>query len=247
MSDRLQARHRLVPSRHLGRPVHLWSYGWWGQPVLAFPSASGMAHEWQAGGAIDALRPLIEAGRIKVYCPESNVSESWTADGHGPARLARYEAYERFVLHELVPLIHHEAGGPLPIVTAGASFGAYYAANMALKHPETFPWALCLSGRYDVEPLIDHWSDAVYFNAPYAYVPNLGGEALRRVRRHTHITLVVGLGPYENSCIPETLKMADLLAERGIPHERDVWGHDSAHQWPWWRRQIVHHLGRRFG
>ncbi len=27
--------------------------------------------------------------------------------------------------------------------------------------------------------------------------------------------------------------------------ELDVWGHDVAHDWPWWRTQLVHHL-RRF-
>jgi esterase/lipase superfamily enzyme len=23
-----------------------------------------------------------------------------------------------------------------------------------------------------------------------------------------------------------------------------VWGHDSAHDWPWWHRQLAHHLPR---
>jgi esterase/lipase superfamily enzyme len=23
-----------------------------------------------------------------------------------------------------------------------------------------------------------------------------------------------------------------------------VWGHDVAHDWPWWRRQLAHHLHR---
>ena len=247
MSDRLQARHRLVPSRHMGRRIHLWSYGWWGQPVIAFPTASGMAHEWQSAGAVDALAPLIESGRIKLYCPESNVSESWMADGPGSLRLANYERYERFVTDELIGFIREDCGSDLPIVLTGASFGAYYAANLALKHPTDFPWALCLSGRYDVEPMLGHWSESVYFNAPYAYVPNLRGEALRRVRHHTRLTLVVGLGPFENACIPETIKFSEILAERAIPHDRDVWGHDSAHQWPWWKRQLVHHLGRRYG
>lgn len=236
----------MIPSRHLGRRVHVWTYGWWGQPVIAFPTASGMAHEWQSGGAIDALRPLIEAGRIKLYCPESNVSESWMVDGHGGTRIARYEAYERFITEEFVPFVHRDCGSVLPIALAGASFGAYYAANLALKYPEAFPWALCLSGRYDVEPILGHFSESVYFNAPYAYVPNLHGEHLDRVRR-TRLTLVVGLGPFENSCIPETLRLSEILASKGIAHERDVWGHDAAHQWPWWRRQLVHHLTRRFG
>jgi esterase/lipase superfamily enzyme len=38
--------------------------------------------------------------------------------------------------------------------------------------------------------------------------------------------------------------MAGLLAERGISCDLDVWGHDSAHDWSWWQRQIAHHLPR---
>ena len=38
--------------------------------------------------------------------------------------------------------------------------------------------------------------------------------------------------------------MGGLLAEKGISHDLDVWGHDSAHDWPWWQKQIAHHLPR---
>ncbi len=37
---------------------------------------------------------------------------------------------------------------------------------------------------------------------------------------------------------------ADVLRAKGIRHELDVWGHDSAHDWPWWQRQLAHHLPR---
>lgn len=245
----LNARHQLLPSRALGRNVHLWTYGWWGEPVLVFPSASGMAHEWQAGGAIDALRPLIEGGRIKLYCPESNVSEAWT-EGEGAVawRLGRHQAYEHFITEELVPFIREDCRSPEHRLAAvGVSFGAFYAVNTTLKHPETFHWALGLSGRYHTRPFVEgHEGLDAYYNQPLAYVPNLSGAALERVRQNTRVTLVVGLGPWEGRCVDETLSMARALADRGIPLERDVWGHDAAHHWDWWRRQLVHHLGRRF-
>ena len=43
---------------------------------------------------------------------------------------------------------------------------------------------------------------------------------------------------------PSTLAFADVLREKGIPHQLDVWGYDSAHDWPWWQRQLAHHLPR---
>ena len=56
----------------------------------------------------------------------------------------------------------------------------------------------------------------------------------------THpVRLIAASGPGGN---PDVL--ARLLAEKGIPHELDVWGHDVSHDWPWWRKQIAHHLPR---
>ena len=59
--------------------------------------------------------------------------------------------------------------------------------------------------------------------------------------------LVAGQGPFEvhpTQSLPGAQRMAGILAERGIPHELDIWGHDSAHDWPWWRKQLAHHLPR---
>jgi len=250
----MYSRHERIGSPELGRDVHLWRFGHWGEPVLVFPSAAGFAHEWQRQGMVDALKPLIDAGRIKLYCPESNVAESWTRkQGHPSERHARHQAYESFVVETLVPYIRHDlnptaqAGRPpARIAVTGCSLGALYAVNFALKHPETFHWALAMSGRYEVRGFLDGYDDhRVYFDNPLAYVPNLHGAALERTRQ-TSVTLVCGRGKWEEGCIEETVALASAMRARGIPHECDLWGHDVAHDWAWWRRQAMHHLGRRF-
>ena len=48
----MRGKHELIPSRAMGRRMHVWCYGHYGAPVLAFPSASGMAHEWDANGMV---------------------------------------------------------------------------------------------------------------------------------------------------------------------------------------------------
>ena len=59
-----------------------------------------------------------------------------------------------------------------------------------------------MSGRYKMTHFTDGFSNAdVYFSNPLAYVANLGGEPLERIRRSTHVTLVSGQGPYEEGCI----------------------------------------------
>jgi esterase/lipase superfamily enzyme len=199
---------------------------------------------------LDALAPLVDAGRLKLYCPESNVAEAWTRRDHDAAwRIQRHVAYERFVLDTLVPRIRADCRSPaLPLAVAGCSLGAFYAANLALKHPATFRWALCMSGRYAMTHFTDGFSNGdVYFNNPIAYVGSLEGEPLEQIRRHTHVVLTCGQGMWEEGCIDETRSLAGLLAAKQIPHELDLWGHDVAHDWSWWRRQASHHLGRRFG
>jgi esterase/lipase superfamily enzyme len=125
--------------------------------------------------------------------------------------------------------------------------GALYSALFALKHPETFRGAVCLSGRYRASKF--GWgrsNSTLYFNDPLAFVPNLEGEALQRVRRNTHLTLVVGRGAHEDGCIPETVEMGKWLARKGIPSRLEVWGEDSRHDYDWWRRQAAFYLGQIF-
>jgi esterase/lipase superfamily enzyme len=228
----------------------MWQYGWWGAPVVALPTAGGMAHDWQHNGAIEALAPLLKAGRIKLYCPESNVAECWThAEGNDPHwRLARHQAYDDFLVDELVPFIRRDCQQPSArIAVAGPSIGGWYAVNAALRHPEIFHWALSLSGRFAMESFLEGWwSDKLYFHLPFAYVPNLSGGALERVARQTEFTLVVGQGAFEGACLPQTLRMAQVLRGKGIRCEADIWGKDVAHQWPWWQRQLLHHFSQRF-
>ncbi|HKQ63027.1 MAG TPA: alpha/beta hydrolase-fold protein [Candidatus Polarisedimenticolaceae bacterium] len=239
-----------VPSQAMGRRMYLWRYGHFGAPLLVFPTAAGFAHEWEAQGMVEALAPLIDAGKLKLYCTESNVAEAWTRHEHDPAwRLGRHLAFERYVLNELVPRIREDCRSErIRIAVAGSSLGALYSANAALKHPEVFHWALCMSGRYNAAAFFDGLaSPELYFSNPIAYVPGLAGPALERVRDNTHLVLVCGQGRWENGNVQETNQFADLLAARGISHQRDIWGHDVSHEWPWWRRQAAHHLQNAFG
>ncbi|MFO0651678.1 MAG: alpha/beta hydrolase-fold protein [Polyangiales bacterium] len=244
----MSARHLLLDSPALGRKVHLWCFGEVGRPLVVFPSNAGVAHEWQRSGMIDALGPLLAAGRLKVYCPETNVSKSFSGHGSLEARMAHHHAYERFVMETLVPFIRRDCHSPeISMAATGCSVGALYASLFVLKHPETFARALCLSGRYRTSRLLGGVSnDDVYFNDPLAFVPNLDGAALARVRRHAHLTVVVGRGAHEAGCIPETAEFGAWLRRKEIPHHAAFWGHDSRHDYDWWRRQAAHYLGQMF-
>jgi esterase/lipase superfamily enzyme len=219
-----------------------------GRPVLVFPSQEGRRYDWEERGMVDAVSGLIESGRVKLYCVDSWDSGTWH-DERLPLeeRARRHGGFESWLLEHVVPLIHRDCGGFQEIVTTGVSFGAYHAANLALRRADLFPLALCLSGVYDVS--VVGWGergDEVYFNNPADYVSGLGGDHLEWLRSQVSLLLVVGQGAWEDSTgsLEQTRRFAALLDEKGIRHELDVWGHDVPHDWPAWRAQISHHLPR---
>ena len=132
-------------------------------------------------------------------------------------------------------------------MVTGVSFGAYHAANFALRHAHVFPVAICQSGVYDVSVVAGGpRGDAVYFNNPGDYVHHLGGDHLDWLRGHVNLLLIAGQGMWEDTtgALESTRRFAALLGSKGIRHELDLWGHDSPHDWPAWRAQIAHHLPR---
>lgn len=222
-------------------------YGHWGRPVLVFPSERGSAWDFASNGMVSAVGSLLEAGRVKLYCVDSNDGGTWSAtDLPLEERARRHGSYEAWILERVVPLIHDETGGD--IVTVGCSLGAYHALNFALKHANHFPLALCFSGNYD--PASWHgWGergDATYFNNPIDYVPNLGGEHLDWLRERLSVLLVCGQGQWEDTTgsLASTRLMGEHLQAKGIRCEVDLWGYDVPHDWPSWRAQLAHHLPR---
>jgi esterase/lipase superfamily enzyme len=227
---------------------NLLAYGHWGRPVLAFPSEQGPCWQYEERSMVDAVGSLLESGRIKLYCVESWDAGIWQAhDAPLEERARRHGAYEAWIIDEVVPWIAGDAGGTSEILLTGVSFGAYHAANFALKRADVFPIAICQSGVYDVSTV--GWGergDAVYFNNPMDYVSHLNGDHLAWLRDRVSLLLVCGSGQWEDTtgALESTRRFSGLLAEKGLRHEIDVWGPEFPHDWPAWRAQLAHHLPR---
>jgi esterase/lipase superfamily enzyme len=234
----------------LDRPGTVIRYGSFGRPVLVFPSEQGRAWDYENNGMVGAVADLIDAGRVKLYCVDAFDHVSWSDRSVSlEERSRRHGAYEAWVTDHVVPAIGRDSPGASDIVTTGCSLGAYHALNLALKRADLFPVAICQSGNYD--PAQWHaWGergDAAYFSNPTSYVPNLHGDHLEWLRGRVFLLLTVGQGAWEThptGSLPSAHQMARLLQDKAIPHELDVWGHDVAHDWPWWQRQLAHHLPR---
>ena len=230
--------------------LHVIRWGHYGRPVLVFPSEAGSAVDFGNNGMVEAVADLVDSGRASLFCVDSMDHQSWS-DTFQPTeeRARRHGNYHEWLTRAVVPWIHEQVGGPQELVTTGVSLGAYHAVQFALTRADLAPVAIGLSGSYDPTSW-NGWGDlgdATYFANPTAYVPGLHGAHLDWLRSRVTIQLVVGQGPFEVSptrSLPSTIHLAGLLREKGIRHELDVWGSDSAHDWPWWRRQLAHQLPR---
>jgi esterase/lipase superfamily enzyme len=223
------------------------AYGHYGRPLVAFPSENGEVYDWEERGMVEAIAPLLDDGKVKLYCVPSFDRDSWTrGDLPLEERARRHGHYEWWLLTKLVPFVQADSHAH-ELLAAGASFGAYHAVNFCLKRADLFPLAIGMSGVYDVAVQGGgERGEAVYFNNPMDYVAHLHGDHLDWLRRQASVVLVCGQGQWEDTtgALDSTRRFGTLLADKGIPHEVDLWGHDVPHDWPSWRRQLAHHLPR---
>jgi esterase/lipase superfamily enzyme len=240
--------HVSLWSPAIGAAGDVIAYGHFGRPVLVFPAEGGRASDYENNGMVGAVAPLVEAGRIKLYCVDSFDAASWSAK-HLPLeeRARQHQRYEDWIINQVTAFIHEDCGGWQETLVTGCSLGAYHAANLALRRADLFPVAICLSGVYDLGP--SGWGergDSFYFHNPADYVANLHGDHLSWLRRRLFLLLVCGQGQWEDTtgALEGSRRFAGLLADKGLPHQLDLWGFDVPHDWPSWRAQIAYHLPR---
>jgi len=232
-------------SERVGQVVTLARWGWFGTPVLLFPTAGGDAEEIERFQMIDALGELIEAGHVKIYSVDSVAGAAWIGRQHDPRHCGWLQnQFDSMIRHEVVPAIRADCRAEhLGIVTAGASIGAFNAVATVCRHPDVFTAAIGMSGTYDLGHwLRGHASDEFYSSSPIHYLPGLGeGAHLHRLRER-RIVLPTGEGRWEDP--GESWRMAHVLGSRGVPNRVDPWGHDWHHDWITWRRMLPEYLAR---
>ena len=233
-------------SPSLGQPMPIVSYGHWGHPLLLFPTAAADFLENERFGLVGAVKPAIEAGRVRVFSINSINNQAWMDSNLPVPEQARRQAlYARYLEDEVVPYIRQACQTPdLRIATTGASFGAFHAANTLFRRPDLFDGVIAMSGFYDLGPdyLHGYGDDNAYFNNPASYLPNLDGEYLRLLQTACKIHILTGQGAYEAPDASRSLSR--LLSGKGIPHVLDLWGHDVDHDWPWWRKMLPYAIDK---
>lgn len=239
-------------SPSLNREMSLKIYGHWGQPFIVFPCSRGRYYDYENLGMVGEIASFIDSGRIKLYCVDSVDSESWYNHHLSPAqRNDRHEAYDSYVVTEVVPFIRDHCNSPeiLPM-TNGCSMGAYHAVNFYFKHPDLFIGVIACSGLYrlDRQEFGLSWQDlsAVYYNSPLHYLRGLSESWFFKEYRKGKIMISAGRGAWDEEALEDTEQLDDILREKNIPAWIDIWGHDVNHDWPWWYKQMRHFLGHLY-
>lgn len=234
-------------SPRTGREMPVACYGHFGQPLILFPTATADYLEYERFQLVEAMRPLLEAGVVKLYSVESPNRWAWMNPRVPPWEAVHAQnAYNGYVTEELVPFVRDDCRAPgIRIAASGASFGCYHAANQLFRRPDLFNALIGMSGGFDLKPWTRGYFDAdCYFNSPIDYVPGLSGEALKTLKKQCRIVMVTGRARDEN---PRSVRrFARVLRAKQIKYKADYWGKDVRHDWVWWRRMLPYWTARLF-
>ncbi len=229
-------------SERLEQPIGLARWGHYGAPVLVFPTAGGDAEEIERNGVVDACRPLIDSGRIKLYSCDSVAGRAMVAKAGSPEhRMWLFDQYHHAVRHEVVAAIRTDLGGDqAPIVAAGASIGAFNSLAVLCRFPDAFRAAVGMSGTYRIQRFLDgRSSEHLFFASPLDFLPGLEGQQLDLLRSRFAI-IASGQGAWED--IDSSWDAGTVLGGKGGPNRVDAWGEEWPHEWHTWRRMLPQYL-----
>lgn len=236
----MHREYHIDHSSALGRPMERLVFGHDGLPVIVFPTSCGRFFEFEDQGMVAALEGKINRGQIQLWCVDSVDSESWYAQGaEGSWRIARHLQYERYILDELLPHIRYRNWNRT-VAMAGCSFGGFHSMSMALRHPDKVQAALSMGGAFDISRFLrGFYSDDLYYTLPMDFLPGLNDHGtLERMRSNTY---VLATGQHDQ-CWNDNERLAAIMRTRNIPVRLDVWGDNTGHDWPWWRRMLQTYL-----
>ncbi len=233
----MEMRYYKEYSPALQRDMECKIYGHAGRPVLFIPCQDGRFYDFEDYHMTDTWAPWIESGQVQVIAIDTLDKETWSAHGDAYWRVRRHEQWMHYIVDEMVPFVNAVMGRG-DIIAFGCSLGATHAVNLYFRFPDQFTGLLALSGIYSADYGFNgYMDDVVYRNSPVHYLRDmpLGHPYIKKYNRNQGI-ICVGQGDWE---VPETTRMLDtVFRSKGIDVWVDYWGHDVAHDWPWWYKQV---------
>jgi esterase/lipase superfamily enzyme len=226
------------PSLH--RDMELLEFGHGGARVIAFPTSRGRFHEWEDRGMVAALSSYLRNGWLHLTCVDSVDTESWYAYWKHPGdRAWRHEQYTSYVVNEVLPWTQWRNGHPFAIAT-GASFGAFHALSIGMRHPDRVQRILSMSGLTDIKQFLGGYhNETVYLQNPVDFIPNEHDSWRLDRLREQNVIMAVGTG---DKLVHQNRELSGKLWHKGIGNALREWD-GFAHDWPVWHHMVNQYIG----
>lgn len=216
-------------------------FGQSGFPVIIFPTSRARYYQAKDFGLVNSAAYLIEAGKIKIYCPDSIDNLSWyNTNSHPADRVKTQIAYEEVILNDVIEYAFQDTGFD-KVALAGCSFGGYHSANIAFRNPEKVGYLFSMGGASNIKRFLEgYYDDNCYFNNPPDYLFNLEDESyLKQIKK---MGIILGTGD-SDICLDENKELSRILSQKQIPHWLDQ-RRNTGHDWQWWKQMFVEYLNR---
>jgi len=233
-------------SHRLEREMELLVFGHGGAKVLVFPTRDGRFYESEDIGIIASVAHKIEAGQLQLFCVDNLAHETFYCFWRHPAeRIRRHILYEEYIIHEVLPMMD-AMNDHYCRIAHGCSLGAYYAANIAFRHPHLFRKLAAFSGRYDpTESMADfndlfdgYFDDNIYFHSPLRFLAKLECPMILAELRRMDILFVIGR---EDPFHDNNMRLCRILDDKRIPYRLHEWD-GRAHRGRYWRQMAPLYL-----
>ncbi len=233
-------------SKKIGAERKIITYGHFGYALLLFPALSDDPLEPEENGMIESIEDFINSGRFKVYSIPSINRENWLCPQcTNEEKSQKHAAYNEFLNEEVIPIIFDSSGGAVPMLTAGASYGGYHAANIFFRRPDLIIGTFSLSSFYDIRRITGgYFDDNCYYNSPKDFISLLNDDYwLSYLRSRKHIYIASGSG--EGETPEETRHFSNILFHKGITHHTDIWNENYSHDYKSWNDMLRHYVGTK--
>jgi esterase/lipase superfamily enzyme len=215
--------------------MELLVFGEGGTPIVVFPTSMGRFYQWEDFGIVGHMSGRIDEGWLQLWCVDSVDAESFYDKRRSwQARATRHLQYERYLVDEVLSAIRTE--NPVDfLMAAGASFGAFHALALTVRHPGLVRKAVGMSGAYDCARWLDgHRDGDAYFLNPLVFLPDLTDERYLAPLRATEIVIATGR---EDPNVEESRRLAAVLQSKDVPASLHLWD-GWAHDWPFWKEMV---------
>lgn len=229
-------------SEELDRDFDVTVYGGSGWPVIVFPEGDSTCTSWENGGLVDAVAPLLNAGKAQLFCVDSMDDEGWYARSTLPEyRIENIHAYFDFVRKDFVPfVVQHSLSERAPLL-AGVGIGALNATVTLLIDPTPFGGLLAVSGNYDVRNFLDEEPDEDWLGVSPVDLAKLlsDGKSDGKLRAIKRIPVAFVCGQHASEDGIESQRAMDAaLSAAGAGATFEYWGYDVSHDWVWWAEEV---------